>query len=131
LLTLLIPVTVTAPVLAVLSRSCQRTVNYCHRDYFAMSCVLPDRPAREASNRLTSDQEEERKMNAFKFASIVATGFAAALIAVAAPAQAAVTAAPVGLGSVEIQAGIDHHQWLDSIQPKVQAPPAPIIGNGR
>lgn len=70
-------------------------------------------------------------MKKFGFATIAATGFAAALVGLAIPAQATVDAAPVGLSSVEISSDLSHHSWIDDIQPKVQAPPAPIVGNGR
>ena len=66
-------------------------------------------------------------MKRFGFATIAATSFAAALVGLAAPAQAA----PVGLASVEFKTDLGHHEWVNDIQPKVQAPPAPIIGNGR
>lgn len=70
-------------------------------------------------------------MKKLGIATMAATGFAAAIVGLAAPAQATVAAAPVGVTSVDISAGIDHHQWIYDIQPKVQAPPAPIVGNGR
>ena len=70
-------------------------------------------------------------MKNFGFATIAATGFAAALVGLAAPAQATVVAVPAGLTSVNVAAGIDHLQWLDDIQQQVKTPPAPIVGNGR
>lgn len=72
-----------------------------------------------------------KAMKKFGFATIAATGFAAALVGLAAPAQATVVAAPVGLTSVEIPADIGHHQWVNDIQQQVKTPPAPIVGNGR
>jgi hypothetical protein len=45
-------------------------------------------------------------MKKFGFASIVASGMAAAVLGLAAPAQA----------------GIDHHAWLDEIQPTATVP---------
>lgn len=70
-------------------------------------------------------------MKKFGFATIAATGFAAALVGLAAPAQATVIAAPAGLMSVNVPAGIDHLQWLDDIQQQVKTPPRPVVGNGR
>lgn len=45
-------------------------------------------------------------MKKFGFASIVASGMAATVLGLAAPAQA----------------GIDHHTWLDEIQPTATVP---------
>ena len=71
-------------------------------------------------------------MKKFGFATIAATGFAAALVGLAAPAVAAPTvAAPTGLSSVEFAAGIDHQQWINDIQPQVRAPRPAVVGNGR
>jgi hypothetical protein len=63
-------------------------------------------------------------MKKFGFATIGATGLAAAILGFAAPAQAAtVVDAPAVLASaIEIPAGIDHHQWIHDIQPKVNVP---------
>lgn len=66
-------------------------------------------------------------MKNFGFATIAATGFAAALLGLAAPAEATV----VTPSAVEISSGIDHHQWVNDIQRPVVAPPAPVVGNGR
>jgi hypothetical protein len=55
-------------------------------------------------------------MKKFGFASIVATGFAAALLGLAAPAQA----------------GIDHHEWVHNHQQQASVgSPTSIVGNGR
>jgi hypothetical protein len=55
-------------------------------------------------------------MKKFGFASIVATGFAAALFGLAAPANA----------------GIDHQQWIDQIQQQATVGSAhSTVGNGR
>lgn len=70
-------------------------------------------------------------MTKFGFATIAATGFAAALLGLAAPAAATTVAAPAAVTSVEISNGIDHHAWLNDIQQQVKTPPAPIVGNGR
>jgi hypothetical protein len=53
-------------------------------------------------------------MKKFGFATIVASGLAAAILGFAGPAQAATT--------VQIPTGIDHHQWVQDIQPKVNVP---------
>ena len=67
-------------------------------------------------------------MKKFGFASIAATAFAAALVGLAAPADAAPVANPAQVGYT---AGIDHHQWINDIQQQVNRPPAAIVGNGR
>jgi hypothetical protein len=67
----------------------------------------------------------------FGFATIAATGFAAILVGLAAPAQAATEFTQAELTSVVVPVGIDHHQWVHDNQQKVTAPPIPIIGNGR
>jgi hypothetical protein len=55
-------------------------------------------------------------MKKLGFASIVATGFAAALFGLAAPAQA----------------GIDHNQWINDIQQQATVGSATsTVGNGR
>ena len=55
-------------------------------------------------------------MKKFGFASVIATGFAAALLGLAAPASA----------------GIDHHAWLDDIQQQaVVGSATSTVGNGR
>ena len=63
-------------------------------------------------------------MKKFGFATIAATGLAAAVLGFAAPAQAAtgVDAPAVLASAIEIPAGIDHHQWIHDIQPKVNVP---------
>jgi hypothetical protein len=67
-------------------------------------------------------------MKKFGFATIAATAFTAALVGLAAPAQATTVAEPV---SPSFSTGIDHHAWLDDIQQQVKTPPAPVVGNGR
>lgn len=55
-------------------------------------------------------------MKKFGFASTIATGFAAVLLGLAAPANA----------------GIDHHQWLNDIQQHATVGSATsTVGNGR
>jgi hypothetical protein len=54
-------------------------------------------------------------MKKFGFASIVATGFAAAVLGLAGPANA----------------GIDHHQWIQDIQQQATSSPVSTVGNGR
>ena len=54
-------------------------------------------------------------------ATVVASGLIAAVLGLAAPAQAATAGdAPAVLDSAPI--GIDHHSWLDVIHPKVNIP---------
>ena len=64
-------------------------------------------------------------MKKLGFATIAASGLVAAILGLAAPAQAAVSAgdAPTVLASVtDIPTGIDHHAWLDDIRPHVNVP---------
>jgi hypothetical protein len=59
----------------------------------------------------------------FGFAALAATGFAAALVGLAAPAQAATAVAvPAAVSSVTVPAGVDHFGWLYDIQPRANAP---------
>jgi hypothetical protein len=55
---------------------------------------------------------------------VTATGLAAAIVALASPAQATATAqAPtITDASISVPAGIDHLDWLNDIQPKVNVP---------
>ena len=62
------------------------------------------KPADRASE--VQKKEEGIKMKKFGFATIAASGLAAAILGFAAPAQA----------------GIDHHDWLHDIQPQVTVP---------
>ncbi len=58
------------------------------------------------------------------FATIAATGFAAAIIGLAAPTEAVFTAeAPTTThASLSVPAGVDHLDWLNDIRPKVNVP---------
>lgn len=63
-------------------------------------------------------------MKKFGFATVVASGLVAAILGLAAPAQAVSAAdAPAVLASaIDIPTGIDHHAWLDDIRPNVNVP---------
>jgi hypothetical protein len=62
-------------------------------------------------------------MRKFGFAAVAASGIAAGLIGLAAPASAVVAEAPAAVtSSITIPAGIDHQTWLDDITPKVNVP---------
>ncbi|MGX9788884.1 hypothetical protein [Mycobacterium sp. MMS18-G62] len=54
----------------------------------------------------STEKEEGIEMKKFGFATIAASGLAAAVLGFAGPAQA----------------GIDHHDWLHDIQPQVTVP---------
>jgi ABC-type glycerol-3-phosphate transport system substrate-binding protein len=60
-------------------------------------------------------------MKKFGFAAVVASGLAAAALGFAGPAQASdevtVPVTPMGYSS-----GVDHLDWLNDIQPKVNVP---------
>ena len=58
-------------------------------------------------------------MKKFGFAAVAATGLAAAVVGLAAPAQANTTALPP---VITIATGVDHLGWIDDIQPKVNVP---------
>jgi hypothetical protein len=63
-------------------------------------------------------------MKKFGFATIAAMGFAAAILGLAGPAQAAPAGpAPVtALAILPQPTGVDHLDWLNDIQPKVNVP---------
>jgi hypothetical protein len=63
-------------------------------------------------------------MTKFGFATIAATGFAAAIVGLAAPAQAVASAETPSttLASLSVPAGIDHLDWLNDIQPRANVP---------
>jgi hypothetical protein len=63
-------------------------------------------------------------MKKFGFAAVVTSGLVAAILGLAAPAQAVTGAdAPRVLASAtDIPTGIDHHLWLDQIGPHVNVP---------
>jgi hypothetical protein len=60
-------------------------------------------------------------MKKFGFATIAASGLAAAFFGFAAPAQAATDLAPVPAGTT-ISTGVDHLGWLNDISPDVKVP---------
>jgi hypothetical protein len=101
--------------------SCHRPLNSCQWNYHSERCV-------EAFGTTKRIKEEGFEMKKFGFATIAATAFAAALVGLAAPAEATTVAAPA---SVTFSTGIDHHQWINDIQQQVKTPPAPVVGNGR
>jgi hypothetical protein len=94
-------------------------------------CVTAVRPARKTPNRnqqrpdrgtnvttrtLKKKEEEVFEMKKFGFASAIATGFAAAMFGLAAPAQA----------------DIAHHDWVHDIQQQATVGTVtPVFGNGR
>ncbi|GFG54494.1 hypothetical protein CQY20_00550 [Mycolicibacterium agri] len=58
-------------------------------------------------------------MKKFGFATVIASGLAAAVFGFAAPAQAVAPAAP---SDVTIAKGVDHLDWLNDIQQRANAP---------
>ena len=58
-------------------------------------------------------------MKKFGFATIAASGLAAAVLGLAAPATAAVS---TGLTSTTISTDLDHRVWIDQIGPAVTVP---------
>jgi hypothetical protein len=61
-----------------------------------------------------AQRKEGTKMKKFGFATIAATGLAAAVLGFAAPAQAA--------PAIPVPTDIGHHQWVQDIQPNVNVP---------
>lgn len=63
-------------------------------------------------------------MKKFGFTAIVASGLVAGILGLAAPAQAvtAADAPTVAASVIDVRAGIDHHTWLNDIQPRVNVP---------
>jgi hypothetical protein len=79
-----------------------------------------DRPEGRRQMKKVTTMNTTKK---FGFATLAATGFAAALVGLAAPAQAVTTAAvPAAVSSVTVPAGVDHFGWLYDIQPHANAP---------
>jgi hypothetical protein len=60
-------------------------------------------------------------MKKFGFATVIASGLAAAVVGFAAPAQA-ITPAPGSDVLITAPKGIDHLDWLNDIQPKPKVP---------
>ena len=63
-------------------------------------------------------------MNKFGFAAVVASGLTAAILGLAAPAQAApaVNAPTVVASAIDIPTDFGHHAWVVDIQPRVNVP---------
>jgi hypothetical protein len=82
----------------------------------AEQCVVEIRPDGKPRNRYLNSRRKGLEMKKFGFASIIATGFAAALVGLAAPAQADIT----------------HHQWINDIQQHASTGQVTsTFGNGR
>src|SRR6201984_3512660 len=96
---------------------CHLTINFCQRNYPSDLCVLPIRPAERSSPATTAEHEGTGiMMKKFGFATIVASGMAAAVLGLAGPAQA----------------DIGHHQWVNDIQQQATVGSVtPPFGNGR
>jgi hypothetical protein len=63
-------------------------------------------------------------MKKFGFATLISTGLVAAILGLAAPAQAVAAAyAPTALVSAtDIPTDLEHHSWIDVIGPVVSVP---------
>ena len=61
-------------------------------------------------------------MNKFGFAAVVASGLAAAILGLAAPAQAAPVAPTIAPSAIDIPTDFGHHAWVVDIQPHVNVP---------
>lgn len=70
-------------------------------------------------------------MNMLGFGVIAATGVAAGLVGLAAPASAEVVAAPVGMSTFGIKTDVAHHQWVVDTQQQVKTPRPAAVGDGR
>jgi len=78
-------------------------------------------PRREHNRR---QKEEGTAMNKFGFAAVAASGIAAAMLGLAAPAQAATAVdTPISVASaINIPTDLGHNAWVVDIQPQVNAP---------
>jgi hypothetical protein len=82
-------------------------INFCHRNFPSDLRVLTNRPAKRTPPAATAEDEGTGViMKKFGFATIIASGMAAAVLGLAGPAQA----------------DIEHHGWLDQIGPHVTVP---------
>ena len=85
-------------------------------------------PNRDFAPRLKhsrkQNEEEGTTMNKFGFAAVVASGLAAAILGLAAPAQAATAVnTPISVASaINIPTDFGHHEWVVDIQPQVNVP---------
>jgi hypothetical protein len=63
-------------------------------------------------------------MNRFGFAAAVTSGFTAAILGLAAPAQAgtALNAPPARASAINVPADFGHHAWVIDIQPYADVP---------
>jgi hypothetical protein len=61
-------------------------------------------------------------MKKFGFAAVTASALTAALLGLAGPAQASTTTAAVVPQATTIATGVDHLDWINDIQPKVNVP---------
>ena len=62
-------------------------------------------------------------MNKFGFAAVVASGLTAAILGLAAPAQAATAVkTPISVASINIPTDFGHHAWVVDIQPQTNVP---------
>jgi hypothetical protein len=61
-------------------------------------------------------------MKKFGLAAIAASGLAAAVVGLAAPAQAITEAPATPVTPVTFSQGIDHHAWLNDIRQPVNVP---------
>jgi hypothetical protein len=84
-------------------------------------------PNRDFAPRLEHgrrQKEEGTTMNKFGFAAVAASGLTAAILGLAAPAQAAMAVnTPISVASaINIPTDFGHHAWVVDIQPQVNAP---------
>jgi hypothetical protein len=92
------------------------------RNQAIMSNRRPQRPNRSSgSNHPT---KESTNMKKFGFATIAAGGLAAAILGLAAPAQAATAVnTPISVASaINIPTDFGHHAWVVDIQPRANVP---------
>jgi hypothetical protein len=73
------------------------------------------------SDRLKEKERSGIEMKKFGFAAVVASGLGAAVLGFAAPAQASAEVT-VPVIPASYPSGVDHLDWLNDIQPKVNVP---------
>jgi len=101
---------------------CSRLIPANHRSITAIGIIrltslFTKSDRQEKTNRpIPEDKEEGTKMKKFGFATVVASGLAAAVLGLAGPAQA----------------DIGHHDWVHDIQQRATVGSVtPTFGNGR
>jgi hypothetical protein len=94
------------------------------RNHHQRPSQLPNRDLAPRLEHSRSQKQEGTTMNKFGFAAVVASGLTAAILGLAAPAQAATAVkTPVIVASaINIPTDFGHHAWVVDIQPHANVP---------